>query len=84
MPCYENNTISIELKNADRDLLSQTLDELGVEAIYRDNQLTLSERNEGRIAEIKTKYAEKLLTKIAKEKRWSLKKKEDKKFTLTR
>ena len=86
MPCWQSNIITVDIANADRDLLLETLKELGLEeqVKVRDNGIALSARLEKRIPEIKRKYAGKVVKQAAKRLGWEIKETASDKFKLTR
>ena len=86
MPCWQSNTIAVDIANADRDLLLEALSELGLGryAEVSPTGVKISARMQGRIAEIKRKYAGKVVKKAAKRLGWEVKETTTDKFKLTR
>jgi hypothetical protein len=97
MPCYEVRLVSVEFKAQHKDLLIQALNEVGLEFRVSENRIVVAgeikidlDRQEvrcpevlrGTVNEIKRKYSEVVLKKVAGKKRWSVKNTGTNKFQL--
>ena len=83
MPCWEVNTMNVNIEAANKDLLTEAAKSMGLYVgrygqgitygpiLIENNKAKVSERDMPLLNRLKVEYSKKVVEKVAKTKRWS-------------
>lgn len=96
MPCYEINTVSLEFKAKNIDVIVEVLNEMDLRPLVSSNKKSISTRigtfnlesgsvevqswNAGKVNQFRVKYSEKILKIAATKNKWVVKRTAERKF----